>query len=396
MRWFSNERVLYFLLSLLIATTMWWYVANAQNPVVERSLTVDLHIQGLGSNEVVVQAPSRVQVRLQGPRGAIVQLTPAVLYASVDLYGLGPGDHQVPVYVAAPPDVRVLDRRPPEAFVALDMLARKRVPVQVDLTGSPPEGVTVGTPRLAPTSVLVSGAAREVGEVRQATVTLDTTNLHQQAASSLAVHLVDANGQEIRGLTAEPTTVQVVLPAREGVITKVVPVVPTIVGTPSPSFGVTGAAVDPATVTLTGPGNLLRNVTAVTTVQLDVTQARADVSHRVRLQIPSGVSASVRQARVVVHIGPGLLSTIFKGVPVRVVGLATGVSSEVSPGTVDIQVEGPQDLLARLSAAAVAVEVDAAGSAPGEYTIAPRALLPEGVRLLSIRPARIHVILRTT
>ena len=80
----------------------------------------------------------------------------------------------------------------------------------------------------------------------------------------------------------------------------------------------------------------------------------------------------------------------------RVVGLAAGVSSEVSPGTVDIQVEGPQDLLARLSSAAVAVEVDAAGSAPGEYTIAPRALLPEGVHLLSIRPARIHVILRTT
>jgi YbbR domain-containing protein len=396
MRRLGDGRVLYGLLSLGIATVMWLYVAIGQNPQVERPMNVDLHVRGLSTTEVVVQAPSRVQVRVQGPRSAVAALTPSLLDAFVDLSGLRPGEHRVPVYVLTPPDVRVLDRAPAEALVVLDTLIERRLPVEVSLTGTPPEGVTLGQPRVAPDHVVVSGPASQVDEVRHALVTLDTEQLRQQVVTSLPVHLEDVNGQEVRGLTVDPSVVEAALPVREGVITKVVPIVPTIVGTPRAPLTVTGITTNPATVTLTGSGALLKDVHSVTTAPVDVSKASRDLAPRAALVLPSGISAPVREVAVVVRIGRTLLSTILRAVPVRVVGVPAGAVSRVSPDTVEVQVEGPQDLLEHLTVQAVTIEVDAAGQRPGEHKLTPRAVLPRGIHLLAIRPANIVVIIRVS
>jgi len=394
MRRIANERVLYVVLSLVIAGVMWLYVATAQNPLVEREMTVDLHVRGLRANEVVVQAPSRVQVRLQGPRSALALLTPSVLDASVDLSGLRAGEHRVPVYVAAPPEVRPVDRAPAEALVVLDTLARRRLPVEVSLIGRPPGGVTVGVPRVSPARVVVSGAAAQVDEIRHALVTLDTTNLRQQLVTSVPVRLVDANGQEVRGLTVEPSIVEAALPVREGVISKVVPVVPTITGAPASGLTVTGVTIDPATVTLMGPGSLLAGFQAAATVPVDLGGTRADLTRRVALSLPAEITAPTQRVTVIVHVGRAVLSTIFRAIPVRVIGTPAGTVSRVVPDRVEVQIEGPQDVVQRMSASAVTVEVNAAGQRPGQHQIAVRAVLPPGIRLLTIRPSRVVVILR--
>lgn len=389
----TNEQVLYGLLSLLIATVMWLYVANGQNPIVERDMSVDLHVRGLSANEVVVRSPTQVRVRLQGPRSALAPLSPAFLDASVDLSGLRPGEHRVPVYVAAPPEVRVVQRTPPEALVVLDTLARQRLPVEVTLTGSPPEGVTLGPLRVSPTHVTVSGAASQVEEVRHATVTIDTTNLRQQVVASVPVRLVDASGQEVRGPTVAPPVVETMVAAREGVIVKVVPVVPTITGAPAPGMGVTGVAATPPTVALSGPGSVLESVQSAVTSPVDLTGGRRDVSRRVALVLPAGVSSPTPRVTVIVHVGRSLLSTIVRAVPVRVVGVPAGAVSRVVPDRVDVQVEGPEDVVQRLTTAALVVEVDAAGAPPGSHQVKVRAILPPGVHLLAILPSSVTVVL---
>jgi YbbR domain-containing protein len=393
MRRFANQRVLYAVLSLLIATIMWRYVTTAQNPLVV-PMTVDLHVRGLSTTEVVVQARTRVRVRLQGPPSALAGITRSAVEAYVDLSGLRPGEHRVPVYVTAPPDVTGAEPEPPEVLVVLDALAQQRLPVEVGLTGTPAQGVTVGRPRVVPDHVVVSGPASQVEQVRRVTVALDITNVRQQVTTSLQVRLEDANGQEVRGLSVDPSVVETILPVREGVITKVVPIVPTIVGQPPAPFTVTSIAINPATVTLSGPGSRLTDVQSVATASVDVTGARKDVVRRAALSLPPGVTPSIREVSVTVHIGHTLLSTILRAVPVRVVGVPPGAVSQVLPTTVEVQVEGPQDLLARLTAQAVTVQVDAAGHRSGEHRLRAQALLPRGITLLAIRPADILVVLR--
>lgn len=389
-----RERLLYAILSLAVASIAWLYVATAQNPLVERTMNVELHVRGLSPNEVLVQAPpSRVQVHLSGPRSAVALLSPAVLDASVDLSGLRPGEHRVPVVVAAPPEVRAAAQTPQEVLVVLDAVQSRRVPVEISLIGNLPQGVTLGTPHVTPAYVTVTGAASQIEEIRHAIVTVDTTNLRQQLTTSLQVRLVDASGQEVRGPSIAPQLVAAELTVREGVITKVVPVVPAIVGTPPPPLAVTGISTDPATVTLQGTGLVLQSVSAVPTAPIDLRRARGDLRQQVGLQIPAGVTASVSRVAVSVTFGGGSLSTTLHGVPVQVVGLRPGVRPRVVPSSIDVQVEGPTAVVARLTPQSIRIVVDAGGKGAGRYQFTPRAQLPQGVRVLSLNPTQVLVIL---
>jgi YbbR domain-containing protein len=399
MRRFWGERQSYFLLSVAIASVMWYYVATAQNPQVSRTITVDLQLHNLDPSEVVIRpSPTPpVRVTVQGPRSQVAVLKPKDVDAYVDLSGLGPGDHpQVPVVVTPGVDVRVVDQRPSSILVVLDAFASKRLPVEVSLLGTPPSGMTLGTPRMSPTHVIVSGPARQVSEVRHALVAIDTASLRQQVVVSLPVIPADASGQPVSGLQVSPKIVGMTLAVREGVISKVVPIVPTITGSPPQALTVTAATADPTTVALTGPAPTLQGVESMTTGPVDVGAARGDFSRKVALQLPPGVTSSVRQVTVTVHLGRGLMSTVLRAVPVRVVGIPAGATSRVVPDRVDVQVEGPQDLVRRLTAQAISVQVSAAGRQPGQYTINPQAILPKGVRVLTILPAQVVIILSST
>ena len=290
-------------------------------------------------------------------------------------------------------DVQVVDQRPLATFVVLDTVASKRLPVEVSLLGRPPEGVVIGNPRTSPPYVVVTGPARQVDAVRHALISVDTGALRQEVAGSLPVLPADANGQPVPGVQVTPKIVGVTLVVHEGVVSKVVPIVPTVVGTPPQALAVTSATPDPGTVTLTGPGSVLRTIVDAPTAPVDAGSARGDFSRRVALQLPPNVTASVRQVTVTVHVGRGLLSTILRAVPVRVVGVPAGAASRVVPDHIDLQVEGPQDVVRRLTTQTVTVEVSAAGRQPGQYTATPRAILPQGVHVLTIRPAQVLVIL---
>jgi YbbR domain-containing protein len=389
-----REHLLYLILSLVVASVAWLYVATAQNPLVERTMNVELHVRGLSANEVLVQSPpSRVQVRLSGPRSAVALLSPAVLDASVDLSGLRPGEHRVPIAVAAPPEIRAVAQTPQEVLVVLDAVQSRRLPVEISLIGSLPQGVTLGTPHVTPGYVMVTGAASQIEEIRHAIVSVDTTNLHQQLATSLAVHLVDANGQEVRGPAVDPPLVAAQLSVREGVIAKVVPVVPAIMGTPPPPLAVTGISTDPATVSLQGPGLLLQGVTAVPTAPIDLRTAKGDLRQQVAIQVPAGIASSVSRVTVSILLGRGSLSTIFHGVPVQVVGLRPGIKPRVVPSSIDIQIEGPTDVVAHLTPQSIRVVVDSGRRGAGQYEFTPRAQLPQGVRVLNLHPMQVLVIL---
>jgi YbbR domain-containing protein len=401
MKRFWDERQLYLVLSLAVAVIMWLYVTTGQNPVISRSIRLDLQLRNLPANEILLRpsakSPGQVTVRLQGPRSQIAQLVPGLIEAYVDLSGLGPGEHpQVPVTVVPGVDVRVIDQKPATILVLLDQVTTKRMPVEVSLMGTPPGGITLETPRIAPTQVTVSGPSRQVNQVRHAVLYYDASSVHQEVVASLSVSPVDANAQPVPGVQVTPQTVNMTLAVRESVISKVVPVVPTVIGTPPQTLTLLGATADPASVTLTGPSMEVQALENAPTVPLDISGARANFSRRLALQLPAGMRASASQVTVNVRVGRAQLSTVFKAVPVRVVGVPAGTASRVVPDKVDVQVEGPQDVVRRLSAQAVTVEVSAAGKRRGQYTTSPRAIVPPGVHILGIQPSQVMIILSSS
>jgi hypothetical protein len=131
----------------------------------------------------------------------------------------------------------------------------------------------------------------------------------------------------------------------------------------------------------------------VPTAPIDLRRARGDLRQQVGLQIPAGVTSSVSRVTVSVTLGGGSLSTTLRGIPVQVVGLRPGVRPRVVPSSIDVQVEGPTDVVARLTPQSIRIVVDAGGKGAGRYQFTPRAQLPQGVRVLSLHPTQVLVIL---
>lgn len=117
------------LLALVLAVVL-WLVARASPPT-ELTLPagdVWLSLELLHAEDGlrVAQAPAAVRVRLRGPGG-----NPGgagALRAWVDLEGLGPGSHWVPVQVQVPAGLRVEAVDPVVVLVALEAVAPFGIP----------------------------------------------------------------------------------------------------------------------------------------------------------------------------------------------------------------------------------------------------------------------------
>lgn len=131
------------LLSIVLAVAVWWIAINQENPLVVQDLEerVPVSVLGLGEELVIVEDLSNeaVRLRLRAPRNSWTDLTVSDFRATLDLTGLGPGEHDVMVQVKSlDPQVGILDVQRPQLRVTLDTLAQKRCPSRWSLWTAPP------------------------------------------------------------------------------------------------------------------------------------------------------------------------------------------------------------------------------------------------------------------
>ncbi|MDR7433919.1 MAG: CdaR family protein [Armatimonadota bacterium] len=391
MRRFFHERNLYLLLSLAIATVMWLYVASIQNPEVERSTRVNLRLRGLGSNLIVVRAPSEVEVRLRGPRSAFSSLEGVEAWA--DLSGLYPGEHRVPVLVTVPENVRVLGKEPREVVVVVDRKARREMDVEIEFIGRLPPGIALGEPEVNPPRVVIEGPQGEVKAVQRVFVSLDVNGIRSTQTLTLSPRVVGARGEFVQGVEVVPSAIQVKVPVKEEFLVKVLPVLPVVQGSPAPGYSIHSVAVSPTTVTTQGPGRALENLAFLYTLPVDIEGASSDVVQEVSLQVPEGVQAEKTQVRVSVAVRRSVAAKVLKEIPVRLTGVPQGFRAKVEPGTVTVILQAPPPALAQIAASDVTVLVSASGLGPGRHTRPLEVHAPLGVTVIEVVPRTVTISL---
>ncbi|MGH2404152.1 MAG: hypothetical protein ACRDGN_06750 [bacterium] len=120
-----SERAQLFLLSLLIAVTMWYYVGNVLNPQ-ERSATslmvrnVEVRFVGLADGWTAIASPRSVDVEMRGPGPAALLASRASDVRAVAEVGeLDPGAHQVTLRIQVPAGVTAVRAMPPAVYVTV-------------------------------------------------------------------------------------------------------------------------------------------------------------------------------------------------------------------------------------------------------------------------------------
>ena len=194
-----------------------WGVAHTSSSI-ERGFDVPMILRGLPDDLVIVeQSAGEVNVRIQGSRAALRNLSPADLEYPVEVSGAKPGVLKVevdPMPLELPRGARVVSRSPSIVELTLARRGSKTVRVRADLAGEPAENFRVAGVELDPPRVKVVGAQSEVLRLNEVlTETIDVTGASEDVVKEVAVAL---GGRNLWLEETKPVTARVRIEPVEG------------------------------------------------------------------------------------------------------------------------------------------------------------------------------------
>ncbi len=383
---------------------MVWFVAvNEENPPIEDNYgeSIRLEVENLPPGTIIFgDVPDRVTLRLRAPQSSWEDLSPAKFRAWIDLSGLSPGLHDVPVQIeVSDPSLVVVEKRPGSVNVRLELLAGKEFPINVEVVDSAPLGYIARPPVLDPATATVSGPASIVNQVDQVWAEVYLRSSKETVERSLDLAARNINGEVLKPLVINPPKVHVTVPIEQRFGYRDVSVRVVITGEVASGYWISNILVEPSTVTVVGGPSALGNLPGyVETFELDVTGATSDISERVALNLPPGVS--VVQPETQSNGNGGVLVTVDVSAieggqtvqrPVTFQGLRETRWAVARPAQVDVILSGPLPRLQSLTVQDVKVIADLFGLEPGVHKVKPTVVVPEGLRVENVLPETVEV-----
>ncbi len=402
MNWFfRNMRTL--LLALILALAVWVSAVTAADPDEVRAYPrpVPLEIIGQDPGLVIVGSiPSVVTITLRAPHSTWNELNTGdgLVRAVLDLSGLGAGEHTVEIQpqVDVRP-VRVVSVSPQNLTLVLEPLATKSMLIHLALRGEPAIGYQAGTAILDQADAVLAGPQSLILRVSQIQAELSIAGVRQDVQTTLPLHILDANGIVISGLTINPENVQLSLPITLQGGYRDIAVKVAVRGQVAGGYRLTNISVFPPVLTVFSENPALVNDLPgfVETLPLNLNGESQNVDTRLKLTLPAGVSV-VGDQTVQVQVGIAAIegSLSLSSIPVEVIGLAPGLHAQISPSTVDVILTGPLPVLDKLTPGDVRFVVDLTGLSIGTHQATPQPqILIQDVRVQSLNPATIEVII---
>jgi len=392
------EYVASFLLAFALAVFIWLNATRTEDPIQTRFLEVPVSFVGLPADTVLVSGDQDtiVQLRLEGPRSVLQEVTPEDFVATVDLSQVPPGQEtsvEINV-VGSQPGATISFITPEQVDVLLEQQVTKRVPVEVDLRGTVARGHTQGEPLLEPGEITVSGPAGRVGQLDFAQVTMFLNNAVETTTESIPPIFYDQQGRvaSVTGLQLDTNEVVVTVPVEEsaGFADKLVTVVWT--GEPAPGYRLLSVSADPPSVLVEGRPAQVNRLTSVRTEPIDITGLTSSFQQAAILDLPEGITTEADQNVMVnIEIEPILTTSTYNRTP-DLIGLGSGLEAVVVPEQVRVVLFGPLPVLDSLVEEDVRVTLDVFGLGPGSYSIEPRVDVPDrGIEVRSIQPTAVTV-----
>jgi len=392
------------ILALVLAIAVWVSAVTAADPDEVRTFprVIPLQLQAKDPGLVIVGSPvpKAITLSLRAPRSVWDKMlaNDNSVSAYVDLAGLAAGQHHIKVHVQIVGQispVRIVANTPDTVDLALEAIATKTFPINLDVSGQPAIGYKTGSPIMDADSVLISGPESLVSRVNNIHADLSVSGLRQDIQTTLPLRALDANGVIVSGLSITPENISLHLPVTQQGGYRDIAVKVLVHGQVAGGYRLTNISVFPPILTVySGEPSLINDLPGyVETQPLNLNGADQDVETRLGLTLPTGITV-VGDQTVQVQVGIAAIegSLSLNNMTVETIGLANGLQAHISPTTVDVIVTGPLPLLDKLSAGDVKIIVDLTGLTTGTHQLTPQAqIIVNDVQLQSINPATIEV-----
>lgn len=402
LRWIADNYKT-FLWALALAIAVWISSVTSSDPDETRALPKPIQIQIIGqSSNLVFSAPipTEVSVTLRAPSSVwnLIENDPGIVRAILDLSGISSGEHtlDLQIQVDARP-VQIVSVSPKTLTFTLEPITRKTLDVDLSISGQAAIGYQAGDASIEPGKVVVAGAESKVQKVTRARIAIDLNGIRENLDQTLKVEVLDENGQKVDGVTVSPDVIHITMPVSQQGGYRDVAVKVTTLGRVASGYRLTDVSVFPPVVTIySADPDLVNSLPGVLETQpLDLQSAKDNISTRLALSLPPGVSVIGEQTVLVqAGVSPIESSVTLSGEPVEVVGLDPNLQAHISPQNVDIILSGPLPLLDTLTRDAVRVTVDLTGLTVGTYQVTPNIeVLISNIVVESILPNTIEVVI---
>jgi YbbR domain-containing protein len=395
------------LLAFALAGVVWIVAVNSEDPNDTRELASPIGIDYLDLRQGLLivgdPPPTTGQVTLRAPLSVWDLVGPDSVGLTVDLAGLGEGQHTLPVTpVLAIQPARVEDYQPRSVSLTIERAATTSADIQVVTLGEPQLGYRTSAASATPARTVVLGAASQVDRLASVRAEVNVSDRRQDFDQEVTLIGLDAGGNPLLGLEFDPARVLVSVEIEPRERFQLVSVVPNLEGEEVLSdlgYRLTDVSVTPEVVTVfsADPEALNALPGFVLTQPLDLSGATGNLERRLSLDLPPGISPVEDQGVLVrVSIVP-VEGTITVSRAVEVRGLAVGLFAQLSPDTVDIILTGPLPTLNSIQPADVRVIVDLLELGLGTHQIPPLVIIsPTDIQNEPVFPATIEVTITNT
>ena len=382
------KRIVYVLISVILATLLWGYVLMTQNPARTRTVynitptfesgaEADLILKKLTVYGDIDEVLRDVDVTVSAPLRDISKIDKKSITATISLSDVhAPGSYRAEVKAVSSVG-RVINIEPAYIDIQIDDLMSGDVPVTYDFVGELPEGYWHNTPSLLSTTVNLEGAKSDLMNVSNAVCYIDLDNVTESINRSIQLVVLDNEGNPI-----DSSVFKNIIPAANVQMTvlphKHVPVDYEIADKDQLSdiFEIQSETLTVTSIDIAAAPDILEKVESFKAEPISIAGVTTTGSHSFTLTlhgIPETAyiidGANVDNIQLNLVIGEREVEQVFEDMPINFVGEIDYYSYAYGFDTVDVTVSGPARLMQSFVSSNLTVIVNVEGRPSGTYEL---------------------------
>ena len=377
-----KNKIIYMLLSAVVAFGLWLYVVTVVSPGSEETY---YNVQVVLQNENILEERGLmitsdlepVNLTLSGNRTDLNKLDSSNIQVLVNAATIeAAGTHRLDYSVSYPSTVNGNDiTRTGQSTNMITLKTEKRVTKRVDVVaeylGSVPEGFIADKENavLDYENVEISGPESVVEKITQARIKVDLNDKNVTVTGQYIYDLCDEAGNpvDVKRVTTNVEAVNLTVKVQR--VKEISLNVETVYG-----GGVTQknstVTVDPQTIRISGSDALLEGLDVLELGTVDLGEILEDTTLTIPITLPEGVTneTGVTEATVAVKFSD-LKTKVLNITKIQAVNVPEGMEVDMITQALEITVRGPSLLIDAITEKDVTVTVDFANAQPGTATM---------------------------
>lgn len=378
-----KRKILYILLSVLIAFVMWVVVITTVSPEWEETYE---DISVVLNNEAALldrglmldqeKAPT-VTLKLKGNRSELINLNKSDIVLRVNLagiYELGKQNVGYSISIPGNNSVEVISQSPQE--ISLNIVERKTKQIRVDLdyVGAVPSGYRTDTENLVLSQefVSVTGPAYVVDRIAKAQIKVNLDGKKESIIASMPFTLMDESGNPLdeKSLGKLETDVQTVdltlkIQRYQDVTLKL-----NVIPGPGASLTNVDVSMDIQTIRVAGPEHLLNQLgTKLELGELRLTEILEDSQLKYKINLPEGIDNLTGKKEVTVTVSFRDLATkSFEISNIEPENVPANMKADITAMALTVIIRGTQEQIDELTEEDIKILVDFTDATLGSDT----------------------------